>query len=118
MQHHVVRIGIAHFGNFLPLGDGIPFPDHQGTVVCIRRQEGCIVFDDEQIAVTAQPIASINHPTTRSGPYRSACRPTMSIPLLFVSSKPLSNGPCTGHESAMPPEVPAATSPVPVCIGA
>src|SRR3990167_6101298 len=63
MQFHPIRIGAAHFSYFLTLAHCMIFLDQQCLVVRVGRQEGIVVFEDDQVAIPTQPRTGVDHPS-------------------------------------------------------
>ena len=51
----------AHFGDHLTLLHAVALPDEAPTVVRIGAQHSVIVLDDDQLSITNQPIAAVDH---------------------------------------------------------
>ena len=62
MKLDAVGIAAAHFGNFLTLTHGLVFFDQECLVVGVSREVGVVVLQDNQIPVTTQTGADIDHP--------------------------------------------------------
>ena len=52
MQLHTIGVRAAHLGDALTFGHLLVFFDQQGLVVRVGREEGVVVLDDDQIAIT------------------------------------------------------------------
>ena len=60
MQLDLLGIRITHFSNFLAFFNRLIFSYQQGLIVCIGRQIGIAVFDNDQIPISSQPCAGVN----------------------------------------------------------
>ena len=61
MKLVAISASTSQFGNGLPLLHVFPFLHQDAPVVRVRTQVVLIVVDDNQIAVTQQPVTGINH---------------------------------------------------------
>ena len=51
----------AHFSDHLSLLHTVAFPDEAPAVVRISAQHSVVVLDDDQLSITNQPIAAVDH---------------------------------------------------------
>src|SRR5674476_174762 len=67
MKLYLAGIGLAHECDFLSARDALPFLHQYLVVMRISTEVGIVVLDDDQLAITAQTAAAIDHLAGRAG---------------------------------------------------
>src|SRR6185437_1300761 len=68
MKFYQTRVSISHLGDFLPFCYCLSFLYQEFTVVGVGTKVSVVMFDNDELTVTAQSCAAINHfPRSRRG---------------------------------------------------
>ena len=76
MQHRAPAGTQTHFRDFLPDVDALAFADEKRAIMTIGAQVVFIVFDDQELPVSGQAAARVNHLAARGRDYRLTIAPT------------------------------------------
>src|SRR5690606_2082727 len=74
-----------HGADLLPGTDHVPFLDEDFLVIAVGRQIAGVVLDDDQVAVSAQAAAGVDHPSRAGGVDRLSQRPSQPDTLLALT---------------------------------